>query len=65
MKKGLVIKEKGIGKDSRKVFYSLSDVPDVQMSGGRTSEHLRTSGTSDQPDKTIIQQQDIIKKGEL
>ena len=65
MKKGLVVKEKGTGKESRKVFYSLSDVPDVQMSGGRTSEHLRTSGTSGQPDKTLIQQQDQIKKGEL
>jgi len=65
VKAGVVIKQKGTKKDKQKVFYSLSDVPEVQKSGARTSEHLRTSGTSDQTDKTLIQQQDFIKKGDI
>ena len=65
VKSGQVIKEKGTGNDSRKVFYSLSDVPEVQKLGARTSEHLRTSGTSDEKQSPLIQQQDQIKKGEL
>ena len=65
VKSGQVIKEKGTGKESRKVFYSLSDVPEVQKLGARTSEHLRTSGTSDEKQSPLIQQQDQIKKGEL
>ena len=65
IKQGIIYKQKGQQRQSRKVFYYLSDDSIDTKSGAEKSRHLMSSESIDQPDKTLIQQQDFIKKGDI
>jgi len=65
VKHGIIHKQKGQGELSRKVFYYLSDDSNDTNSVAGKSRHLMSSESSDERQTPLIQQQDIIKKGEL
>ena len=59
--KNLIIKKKGTGDNSRKVFYLLSDNPVDQKTETEINGQLRSSGSSETLIKESFEESDLFK----